>query len=132
MTYLLIAIGSALGGMARYWSSAAIALRLAPTAPWLGTVAVNVIGAFLIGAAFGVLEPGGRFTISASLRDFINQFFMVGVLGGFTTFSAFSLQTFSLLREEQWLLAGANVFLSLGLCLVAVWLGFTAAVALTR
>lgn len=132
MPYLLIALGSALGGMARYWSSAAIALRVAPTVPWLGTVAVNVIGSFLIGAALGVLEPGGRWTLSPSARDVITQFFMVGVLGGFTTFSAFSLQTLGLLREEQWLLAGANISLSLVFCLVAVWAGFAIAVALTR
>jgi len=123
MTYLLIALGGALGSMARYGCSAAIASRAATAFPW-GTLAVNVMGSFLIGVAFGVLEPGGRWQVSLATRDAVNQFFMIGVLGGFTTFSSFSLQTLELLRQGQWLEAGGNVLLSVTVCLIAVGFGF--------
>ncbi len=132
MTYFFIALGSALGGMARYWCSAAIALRVGAGSPWLGIVAVNVIGSFLIGAALGVLEPGSRWTVSSLAREHINQFFMIGVLGGFTTFSSFSLWTLNLWRQHQWGQASANVALSIVLCLLAVSLGFWIVTVLTQ
>ena len=123
MSYLLIGIGSALGGMARYWCSLAVASSAGSQFPW-GTITVNVIGSALIGVAMGALEPGGRWQVSLATRDFVNHFLMIGVLGGYTTFSSFSLQTLSLLREQQWLQAGANVLLSVTLCLLAVTAGF--------
>ncbi|HYM34182.1 MAG TPA: fluoride efflux transporter CrcB [Steroidobacteraceae bacterium] len=132
MSYLFIGIGSALGGMARYWCAAAFASRFGADLPWLGIVAVNVIGSFLIGAALGLLEPGSRWTLSAAARDHINQFFMIGVLGGYTTFSSFSLWTLNLMREQQWLAASANVILSVVLCLLAVWLGFWLVAAISQ
>jgi fluoride exporter len=131
MSYLFVALGGALGSMARYGCSLFIATKVDGSFPW-GTVAVNVFGSFLIGAAMGAIEPGGRWQISTATRDFVNQFFVIGVLGGYTTFSAFSLQTLNLLREQQWLQAGANVVLSVAVCLLAVWMGFTAAGALTK
>lgn len=131
MTYLLIGIGSALGGIARYWCSLAIGAAVGGPFPW-GTVLVNISGSCLIGVALGALEPGSRWQVSSASRDFVNQFFMVGVLGGYTTFSSFSLQTLVMLREHRWLDAGSNVLLSVVLCLSAVWAGYAAAIALNR
>jgi CrcB protein len=123
MSYVLIAIGGALGSVARYWCSLVIAAKAGGAFPW-GTIAVNVIGSCLIGVAMGALEPGSRWPAAQQTRDFVNQFFMIGVLGGFTTFSSFSLQTLSLLREHLWWQAGANVMLSVALCLIAVAIGY--------
>lgn len=118
-TYLLIGLGSALGGMGRFWLSGLVAQKWGETFPW-GTILVNVTGSFLIGlfAAFAPAE--GRFTFQPSLRVFL----MIGVCGGYTTFSSFSLQTLNLLRDGQWLYAAGNVLLSVVLCLFAVWLGY--------
>ncbi|HYG21307.1 MAG TPA: CrcB family protein, partial [Verrucomicrobiae bacterium] len=81
---------------------------------------VNVLGSFAIGilASFAVAE--GRTALTPSMR----QFLMAGVCGGFTTFSAFSLQTLELLQHRHWLAASGNIALSLILCLVAVAIGF--------
>ena len=121
MTYLLIALGSAIGGAARYWCSGFVAQRAGEVFPW-GTLAVNVIGSFLIGVLAAMSEPDGRWYLGSEMR----QFLMIGVLGGFTTFSSFSLQTLNLLRDGEWGYATANVALSVAVCLVAVWLGFAA------
>jgi|SRR5882724_5254647 len=131
MSYLLIGIGGALGSVARYWCSLMAAAKVGGSFPW-GTIMVNIIGSFLIGAAMGGLEAGGRWQVSPVVRDFVNQFFMIGVLGGYTTFSSFSLQTLNLLREQHWMEAGINVMLSVALCLVAVWLGYVLSVVLSR
>lgn len=121
--YLLIAIGSALGGMARYACSTWIMLRTGGSFPW-GTLAVNVIGSCLIGmlAAWGNAQD-------SSLSLPARQFLMVGVLGGYTTFSSFSVETLLLARNGQWSAAGWNVLLSTALCLLGVWLGYLAAAA---
>jgi CrcB protein len=119
MSYLWVAAGSALGGVARYWCSGLIAHRIGETFPW-GTLTVNVAGSFAIGLFAALVEPDGRFFISPAARQFI----MIGIFGGFTTFSAFSVQTLTLMREGEVLRAGMNVALSVFLCLVAVWLGY--------
>jgi CrcB protein len=131
MNYFLIAIGGAIGSVARYLCSAWIAGRAESQLPW-GTIVVNVIGSLVIGAIAGALEPSSRLALSLAARENINYFWMVGVLGGFTTFSSFSLQTLMLMRTQQWGLAGANVLLSVLVCLVAVWFGFWLASTLTR
>jgi fluoride exporter len=131
MAYLLIAVGGALGSVARYWCSMVVASAVNSVLPW-GTILVNIVGSLLIGGAMGATEPGGRWQISDELRTFVNQFFMIGVLGGFTTFSSFSLQTLNLLRAQQWLEAGLNVVLSLVLCLFAVWIGYIVAITPNR
>jgi CrcB protein len=128
MTYLLIALGSALGGMARYWCSLIVATATGSLFPW-GTMVVNVVGSALIGAAWGAMEPGSPWQVSIGTREFVSYFFMMGVLGGFTTFSSFSLQTLNLMRQQQWMQAGANVLLSVTLCLLAVAVGFWLATA---
>lgn len=127
MSYLLIALGSAIGGMARYWCSGLVAQRVGEVFPW-GTLAVNVIGSFLIGILGAMSEADGRWYIDPGAR----QFLMIGVLGGFTTFSSFSLQTLNLLRDGEWLYAVANVAVSVAACLFAVWFGFVVAASLSQ
>ena len=127
MTYLWIAIGSALGGMARYWCSGIAAASIGETFPW-GTMIVNVIGSFIIGFFYTLTGPDGRLIVHPDTRQFV----MVGVCGGYTTFSSFSLQTLNLVRDGEFLHAGANVILSVALCLIAVWLGHVAAAALNQ
>ena len=131
MNYVLIAIGGALGSVARYACSVWIGGRTESLLPW-GTIVVNVLGSFVIGAIAGALEPSSRLALSQVARDNVNYFWMIGVLGGFTTFSSFSLQTLSLMREQNWGLASANVLLSVAICFLAVWLGFVIASAFTR
>jgi len=124
-TYLWIALGGALGSMARFWLAAFVATILGPEFPW-GTILINVVGSFIIGFFATFAGPGGRFVASFDARAFV----MVGICGGFTTFSAFSLQTLDLAREERWLQAGGNVALSVVACLLAVWAGHALASAL--
>lgn len=115
---LAIATGSALGGVARYGLSGVVARAFGETFPW-GTLVVNVLGSFLIGVVATLTGPDGRLLVSPVTR----QFWLIGIFGGFTTFSAFSLQTLSLAQDGEWLRAGGNVALSVGLCLACVWLG---------
>ena len=122
--YLWIALGGALGSVARFGASEAVARGMGAAFPW-GTLAVNVVGSFVIGFFATLTAPGGRWPVGSEGR----HFFMTGVLGGFTTFSSFSLQTLGLMREGEWLRAGGNVTGSVALCLVAVWLGHVAAAA---
>jgi CrcB protein len=119
-TLILVAVtlGSALGGMARYGLSGVVARSFGETFPW-GTLVVNVLGSFLIGAFATVTSPDGRVLVSPVTR----QFWIIGVFGGFTTFSAFSLQTLRLAQDGEWMRAGGNAVLSVVLCLVGVWLG---------
>jgi CrcB protein len=119
--WILVAIGSALGGVTRHGVGLLIAQRFGSTFPW-GTLAVNVLGSCAIGMCGAWLIDSQR--ASAPL---IREFAMVGFLGGFTTFSAFSLQTLQLLRDGKATLAIANVAASIVLCLFAVWLGFALA-----
>jgi len=125
MLYLLIALGGALGSVGRFALSGFVAHHWGETFPW-GTLIVNVLGSFLIGFFATLTSPDGRLLVSPGGR----QFFMAGVLGGFTTFSSFSLQTLNLVRDGEWWQAGGNVAGSVVACLVAVWLGHIAAVYL--
>jgi len=127
MNYVWVAVGSALGGMARYWCSGFAARLIGEWFPW-GTLIVNVSGSFVIGAFAALSAAEGPFLISPEQRIFV----MVGLCGGYTTFSSFSLQTFSLWREGEWLWAGANCLLSFVLCLLAVWLGNVAVAVVIR
>jgi CrcB protein len=122
-----VALGGALGSVARYWCSGFVANAVGETFPW-GTLIVNVLGSLLIGFIATVSGTDGRFIIPPEAR----QFMMVGILGGFTTFSSFSLQTLTLARDGEWLLAGANVVGSVVLCLIAVWVGHMLAVMVNR
>ena len=123
ITYLWIAAGGALGSIARFWVTGMIAMLLGPQFPW-GTILINIVGSFVI-SLFGTLTLH-RYPASFDARAFV----MVGLCGGFTTFSAFSLQTLELARFGRWLEAGGNIVLSVVLCLLAVWAGHALAMVL--
>lgn len=127
MAYFYIAIGSALGGIARYWCSGLVASRFGETFPW-GTVFINIVGSLVIGFFATLSGPDSRYLIGSDLRLFV----MVGLCGGYTTFSSFSLQTLNLIREGEMVAAAANIGLSVGLCLIAVWFGHIAAATLNQ
>jgi CrcB protein len=124
-TYLWIALGGALGSVARYGCSSLAARWIGETFPW-GTIIVNVVGSFVIGLFATLTGPDGRFIASPDARQFV----MVGVCGGYTTFSSFSLQTLNLVRDGELAQAGGNIAVSVVACLAAVWLGAVAAAAI--
>ena len=119
LSYLWVSLGGAIGSAARFWISGLIAQRFGQTFPF-GTLAVNVTGSFVIGIFAAMTISEGRWLMSPSAR----QFLMIGVCGGYTTFSSFSLQTLTLAQEGDWFRAVANSFASIICCLVAVWLGY--------
>lgn len=118
LSYFFVMLGGALGTGARFWASGVIARRFGEFFP-LGTLTVNVTGSFIIGFFGTLTEPEGALLVAPGFR----QFFMIGVCGGYTTFSSFSLQTLDLAQDGDWLKAGLNAVLSFVCCLVAVWLG---------
>ena len=119
IAYLWVAIGGALGSVSRYWLSNVIASRVGESFPW-GTLTINVTGSLVIGTFAALTLP----EVAGPNRMTVIQFFMVGICGGYTTFSSFSLQTLNLLRDRQWLYAGSYIVLSVVVCLIAVWLGY--------
>jgi CrcB protein len=125
ITYLWIAMGGAIGSMARFAGSSLISGWFGATFPW-GTLIVNTSGSFVIGFFATLTGPDGRLLVSGDMRQFV----MVGICGGYTTFSSFSLQTLSLVQDGEMAQAGLNVVGSVALCLAAVWLGSVAAAAL--
>ncbi len=117
----LVALGGAGGAVMRYLFVSFVQSVIGIGAPW-GTLAVNVLGSFLMGFLFMVIvEQDMVLAIEARLL------LMVGFLGAFTTFSTFSMETLVLLHNHDWSAAVINILLSVGLCLVAVWAGFIAA-----
>jgi CrcB protein len=110
----LVALGGALGSVARALIGRAIP---SSTLPW-GTILVNVIGSLLIGWLMGRITPFNEGQIPA------HSFWVVGVCGGFTTFSTFSWQTLEQMQKGQWPAAIANVLVSVVVCLAATWLGW--------
>jgi CrcB protein len=125
LIYIFVMLGGALGTGARFWMSGFIAERAGEFFP-LGTLVVNVSGSFLVGLFAGVAGPEATVLVSPRFR----QFFMIGLCGGYTTFSSFSLQTLDLARDGDWLKALLNTVLSFGGCLGAVWLGRVLALTL--
>jgi fluoride exporter len=113
LAYLWVAIGGALGSVGRFWLNGFVVARAGDNFPW-GILIINVLGSFAIGI----------FAAIPATHDSARKFLMVGICGGFTTFSAFSLQTLELAQRGDWLRAGANILGSVALCLVAVWLGY--------
>ena len=120
---LLVGLGGFVGTLGRYWLSGLIARRYGETFPF-GTLAVNALGCFVIGFLFYFFYDRALTTPTSRTVVFI------GLLGGFTTFSSYGLQTFTLLRDGEVLLALANVAASNVLCLVLVWLGYVLAKAI--
>jgi CrcB protein len=123
--YIWIAIGSAIGGVARYWCSGVAARLIGETFPW-GTLIVNIVGSFIIGFFATLTAPDGRVFASTTTRQFV----MVGLCGGYTTFSSFSLQTLNLMNDGEWLQVWGNIGASVVLCLLAVWIGHVLAMSL--
>lgn len=124
-SYFWVAVGSALGGIARYYCSGVAARIIGETFPF-GTLIVNIVGSFIIGFFATLTGPDGRVFAGSTARTFV----MVGFCGGYTTFSSFSLQTLNLMNDGEWLYAGANITGSVILCLVAVWAGHMLAFSL--
>jgi CrcB protein len=119
MIYLWIGLGSALGGMARYACQVWATRSVSDTFPW-GTLMVNILGCAIIGFF-------ATFTVRSPLRQFV----MVGILGGYTTFSSFSLETLNLARDGQWPKAAGYVLGSMVFCLLGVFLGNLAGQAIS-
>lgn len=117
---LLIGLGGFVGTLMRYWLAGVVARRYGATFP-LGTLAVNAIGCLLAGFIFYFVFD--RFLTGPNAKSVI----LIGILGGFTTFSSYGLQTFELLRDGELFLALANILLSNVVCLALVWLGYSVA-----
>ena len=121
MQYLVIGLGGALGSMLRFGVGSLIDSNVQKTGylfPW-GTIVVNITGCFVIGFIYTISTGEGRLLLSPLTRNFLT----IGILGGYTTFSSFSLQTLTLAQSGQMWGAAANVLLSVVLCLIGVWLG---------
>ena len=117
--WILIGVGGAMGAMARHALNHLVHQRFLSSTFPLGILVVNVLGSFLIGALGGVIASG-RLHVGYQLRTFL----IVGVLGGFTTFSSFSFDTLALVRDGHHAQALANVMGQVGLSLLGVWAGF--------
>lgn len=119
LEYSLVAIGGAIGAMLRFWFAAFMVRLTGPAFPW-GTLIINIVGSFAIGVfATWAHSQAPAIHISHNMA----MFTMVGICGGFTTFSSFSLQTLDLFRGKQALHGIAYVILSVVLCLIGVWVG---------
>jgi protein CrcB len=127
LTYFYIAVGGAIGSVARAWTTNLMIRLAGPHFPW-GTILINVSGSFIIGFIGALTASDGRFTAHADARAFV----MVGICGGYTTFSSFSLQTLDLARDGKLAAAFANIALSVILCLLAVTAGFAGAQAINH
>ena len=127
LTTIWIAIGGAIGTIARYWLNLLVTSRFGEALPW-GTILINITGSFAIGLFAVLTEPGGRLAVPPDVRAFV----LVGICGGYTTFSSFSLQTLTLFEAGEPARAAANVIGSVVLCLIAVWLGHSGLAALIR
>ncbi|MDA3861635.1 MAG: fluoride efflux transporter CrcB [Melioribacteraceae bacterium] len=117
MKFLIVAVGAGLGGGLRYWLSNYIAKILPIFFPY-GTLAVNVLGSIILGILIFGFDD--KMNLSNSMKLFIG----VGFCGGLTTFSTFSLETFSLIRNTEFLLAGINVLVNVTLTLVGIYIGY--------
>lgn len=127
LAYLWIAIGSAIGGVARYALQNWAARHIGVFFPW-GTLIVNVSGSLVIGLAAALAAPESRIAVPFTARQFV----VVGLCGGYTTFSSFSLETLNLARDGHFARAAANAVASVLLCVVAVWAGHAAGTSISQ
>jgi CrcB protein len=118
--FLLVCLGGAIGTAARYLTAMWVPSLVGTAFPY-GTLIVNSVGSFLI--AFIMHAAGSTDLITPNLRAMLTT----GVMGGFTTYSTFNYETSEYLREGAWLMATANVFLTVGICLVAGFAGLAVA-----
>ena len=125
MTWMYVAFGSAIGGALRYWSIRGVDALVGERFPW-GTLFVNITGSLLLGLVLGLLTAEHRWTLAPHWRQFV----VVGVFGGFTTFSTFSMQTVALIQIGAWGSAMANMAGSVLLCVGAAAIGFRGGLAL--
>ncbi len=116
---MLVAAGGACGAVARY-GMVSVSSKLGLGFPW-GTALTNIVGCFAIGFVLGAYAGAEWFV------DFGRSFLVVGILGGFTTFSAFSMETLMLIDADQWGMASVYVLVSVAVCLLAAWAGQSAA-----
>lgn len=127
---LIVAVGGAIGSVARFWVGGLITERLTGRIfPW-NTLCVNISGSFIIGILGALTLAEGR--VPSTWRPFVVNFLMVGFCGGYTTFSSFSLQTLTLIHDGEWLFATMNVLSSVVACMLGVWLGYIAGQMLNR
>jgi fluoride exporter len=119
LAIVLVFLGGAAGSMWRFWWSGLVAQRFGETFPF-GTLVVNIVGSTIIGVSSGLLVHVANSGIAIALQ----QLMVVGICGGLTTFSSFSLQTYSLIADGRWLSALSNIIFSTGLCLACVALGW--------
>jgi CrcB protein len=119
LTWLAVASGGAIGSMARFWMTGAVAALTGPRFPY-GTLLINILGSFVIGLIAGLTLTPERMDMHPDLRIFL----MVGICGGFTTFSSFSLQTLELLRAGAVVPALLYIAGSVLLCVLFVWFGW--------
>ena len=127
MSSVAVAVGGAIGSLARFWLAELFVALGRSAFPW-ATLLANVSGSMLIGVIAALTGPDGRLLVAPELR----LFWMVGICGGYTTFSSFSLQTLTLAQGVEWSRAAMNIGLSVILCLVAVWLGYMIGAWLNR
>lgn len=121
MNIILIFLGAGLGGVLRYWLSSSVYSLLGKQFPY-GTLFVNVSGCLLMGFLFVLIMD--RFDgVGPQLRSLL----LIGFLGGYTTFSSFSVETISLIENGQWIVASINILLSNILCIAAAWIGIVGA-----
>ena len=127
---LIVALGGAIGSVARFWVSGFVAERaMGRVFPW-NTLTVNITGSFIIGILAALTLAEGK--APSTSRPFVVNFLMYGFCGGYTTFSSFSLQTLNLMHDGEWLFAGMNIIVSVVACLVGVWLGYSVGQMLNR
>ncbi len=115
--FLLVALGGSIGASSRYFFYLISKNLLSTSNLFINTLIVNIIGSFFIGYLIVLLEN------KSLSQDFIKHFFIIGVLGSFTTFSAFSLETIDLITNKKFLIAFFYIFLSLFLCLLFTFIG---------
>ena len=117
INYLIVSAGAALGGVLRYWLSNLVYKFFPVTFPY-GTLVVNIIGSFILGLIIFIFAE--KELIGGQLKLFLT----IGFCGGFTTFSTFSLETFSLIKDSEYLFASVNIILSVLVCIAGVFLAY--------
>lgn len=117
--WIAVAVGGAMGSVARFWLTGAMTALTGPRFPW-GTLVINIVGSFVIGLVGGLTLTPARVGMHPDVRIFL----MTGVCGGFTTFSAFSLQTLELMQTGDVVPAFGYAISSVVLCVIATYCGW--------